>query len=453
MTFKSAATLGAALLGASALASPALASTLFFQINPNYGQTGQRQAFIFGAANTTGTVTSAAGFNQAFNLGAQGFSVVDVPITSELSANTVQNLGFQINASTNISGYFLNRMPFTTDMTYLIDGSKLGTDYVIATYQNILEDQVSVQATVDNTHVTFALKSGGTSTVTLNAGQTYMKTAGADLTGSRITSDQPISVFSGNKCTNIPTGNSACDHIVEQMPSVASLSTSYLIAQTPRTGTLGNVVRVVATEDNTVVKVDGVTVATLNSGQYYEGRVAGGKQIDASAKVLVAEYLVGQGQAGGASTDPAMTIVPGTDQWLKSYVFATPLGSAGFPSDFISVIVKTADLGSLTVDGLVANAALFTAFGTSGYSFGSIDVSGTTGPFSITANSEFQLLVSGFDNYDSYFTYGGAAFAPGASPPPAGAVPEPATWAMMLAGFGIIGGSLRRRQRTSLSFS
>ncbi len=34
-----------------------------------------------------------------------------------------------------------------------------------------------------------------------------------------------------------------------------------------------------------------------------------------------------------------------------------------------------------------------------------------------------------------------------------GAVPEPATWAMMLAGFGIVGGAMRRRQRTSVSFA
>jgi hypothetical protein len=33
------------------------------------------------------------------------------------------------------------------------------------------------------------------------------------------------------------------------------------------------------------------------------------------------------------------------------------------------------------------------------------------------------------------------------------AVPEPATWAMMLAGFGIVGGAMRRRQRTSVSFA
>jgi hypothetical protein len=33
-----------------------------------------------------------------------------------------------------------------------------------------------------------------------------------------------------------------------------------------------------------------------------------------------------------------------------------------------------------------------------------------------------------------------------------GAVPEPTTWAMLLAGFGIVGGAMRRRQRTSVSF-
>jgi hypothetical protein len=32
------------------------------------------------------------------------------------------------------------------------------------------------------------------------------------------------------------------------------------------------------------------------------------------------------------------------------------------------------------------------------------------------------------------------------------AVPEPATWGLMLAGFGIVGGAMRRRHRTSVSF-
>ena len=39
-----------------------------------------------------------------------------------------------------------------------------------------------------------------------------------------------------------------------------------------------------------------------------------------------------------------------------------------------------------------------------------------------------------------------------ASPPVSGAVPEPGTWAMMLIGFGAIGGALRARRRVAVSY-
>ncbi len=39
-----------------------------------------------------------------------------------------------------------------------------------------------------------------------------------------------------------------------------------------------------------------------------------------------------------------------------------------------------------------------------------------------------------------------------ASLPSAAAVPEPGTWAMMLGGFGLVGGAMRRRQRARVSF-
>ncbi|PZU49384.1 MAG: hypothetical protein DI568_05910 [Sphingomonas sp.] len=410
---------------ALACSGTASANTLYFQMNPNYQGLGQRQVFIFGQANSTGTVTGGNGFSQDFDLGSEGFAIITLPNADELTANVVQSLGFRVSSEAAVSGYFLSRQSATTDMTYLIDGERLGTNYVVAGYQNIYPDQMSVQATQDGTVVTFTPKNSTAFQVTLNAGETYMYQASTNLSGSSIVADKPIAVFSGNQCTNIPTGVSACDHIVEQMPSVDQLSSSYLLAQTPRTGTLGNVMRVIATEDNTEVRVNGAVVATLAAkGDYYEGRVAGGVELVASAPVLVAQYLIGQGQAG-VNTDPAMTIVPGSDQWLKSYVFATPSGTANFPTDFVSIVIQTSSLGSLTIDGAVADGTLFNPLGSTLYSYGNIDVSAYSGPFSISADTPFQLLLSGFDSYDSYFTYGGAAFAPGASPPPDPVDPPP----------------------------
>ena len=406
---------------AAVLATSASANTLYFQQNPNFSTSGSRQAFIFGAPNLTGTVIGGSGFSQAFDLGAEGFAVVQVPVADQLSSGTIQDLGFRIESSGSVSGYYLSREDFTTDMTYLIDGDRLGTDYVVAAYEGSRPDQMSVQATVDNTTVTFTPKGGAAFDVVLNAGQTYMYSTSSALTGSSIVSDNPIAVFSGNQCTNIPSGVGFCDYIVEQMPSTDQLSTDYLLAQTPRTGTAGNVVRVVATADATEVRFNGSLVATLNRGEFYEGRVVDGVEVHATNKVLVAQYLIGQEQAG-AQTDPAMTIVPGTDQWLKSYVFAAPSGDADFSTDFISVVMRTSDIGSLTIDGILADASAFNPLAASTYSFANFDVSDKVGAFTISAANPFQLLLSGFQDADSYFTFGGAAFSPGASGGGSGAV-------------------------------
>lgn len=37
------------------------------------------------------------------------------------------------------------------------------------------------------------------------------------------------------------------------------------------------------------------------------------------------------------------------------------------------------------------------------------------------------------------------------APPPGGGVPEPAAWAMMLAGFGLVGGAMRRREKMAMT--
>ena len=68
----------------------------------------------------------------------------------------------------------------------------------------------------------------------------------------------------------------------------------------------------------------------------------------------------------------------------------------------------------------------------------------------LTAASPYQAVVSGFDNLD-FGAYSltiegpGLVFAETISP-----VPEPATWGMMLVGFGLIGASMRYRQRRSV---
>lgn len=72
--------------------------------------------------------------------------------------------------------------------------------------------------------------------------------------------------------------------------------------------------------------------------------------------------------------------------------------------------------------------------------FPSIGVSGFT--TSLLAGTSYIAVTTGFGNDDV------GEYRLEINQVGAGAVPEPSTWAMIIAGFGIVGGALRRRRRT-----
>lgn len=119
--------------------------------------------------------------------------------------------------------------------------------------------------------------------------------------------------------------------------------------------------------------------------------------------------------------------------------FTTP--AAGFLSLSLSEVAATAfnnvEFTTVTLNGTAVN--LFSAPG------GEPDFGSLLGLFNPgTTNT---LRVAGTNGGNG--VYGGTiAFAPGA-------VPEPAAWALMIAGFGMVGGALRRQKKltTSVTFA
>ena len=76
-----------------------------------------------------------------------------------------------------------------------------------------------------------------------------------------------------------------------------------------------------------------------------------------------------------------------------------------------------------------------------------INSSGNYDPSSPFSNDGFGVSAGGRLYFADYSRV--TVTDPNAPPP---SVPEPATWAMFIGGFGLIGGAMRRRQKVSVSF-
>lgn len=405
-----------------------MSTTIYLNFHSNLVSGNGKALFLFGAPGETARITNGNGFDQSVTLNAQGFSSVSIPDNEAMSGTGITDKGFTITSPGDIAGYFSNRANASTDLTVLFNAADLGTVYRLASYTNFNGEggQFSVRATADLTDVVVRLPDGQSFSVTLDAGKTFKFATGDtanntnlgvtiplnfDLTGAEISATAPVAVFSGANCTNI--GNGFCDHIVEQMPPVSALSQSYVVgeAQSP-SGNGNNLIRVIAASDGTIVTVDGVEVATIDAGEFHEFTLSqSAAQIDTSHPALVAQYLQGAYTAGEG--DPAMMFVPGQDTWLSRYKLATPAGVDALAENYANVVIPTAALPTLTLDGVSVDTSGFSAVGTSGLSVGNVAIA--PGLFEMLADQPFQLSLFGYDSFDSYLTFGAASFASGIS--------------------------------------
>ena len=403
--------------------------------HPNFETAAEGSIFIFGQEGVSGTLTSEAGFDETFTIGEDGVVEIPVPQSHFLNEDdTVLGNAILAQADGSISGYFLNRLVFSTDMSFLFDLDALGTDHWVLAWNagQIRDDegefvfegvQMSVTAVEDGTTVTITPSADLVSgqpvgipfDVQLDSGESIKYTAMSeqDLTGTWISATSPVAVFAGATCANVPTDVAFCDHLFSQIPSIDSYSSDFIVPETARTGTAGNLVRILAGENDTEVTVNGTLVAALDAGDFHQIDEANDLDIRTSRPVLVGQYLKGA-QATGFG-DPSFSIITGLDQLLGAYAFTAPIGDGSFEENYLNIAISSFALESLSLNGEPVDLSLFSEFGDTGFSTGIIPVD--VGASFIEADEPFVASVSGFSQDDSYHTIIGATFAPGASPP------------------------------------
>jgi len=275
-----------------------------------------------------------------------------------------------------------------------------------------------------------ALGAGDDFPITLNDGdvfQIYTGADGEDLTGSRVSSNRPIAVFSGNISTTYGSevmGINSPDMTHEQMPPIVTWSKTYVAAAlTPQasvdcTSFFGNdgasIWRVLASTDGTTVTFDGPAAETLSllppngaaeplagpltldAGQVASLIGAGSFTIIATSPVLVTQ---------GLDCEPSLSLGIAADAGalIKDLTFAL------LPNfDQLLAIVRPMDAADTAVylDGMQLPDNMFRSAGAA-FEVGEVSLAACP-PASgvcthhLTAASGFGLTMRGMDVQSSY---------------------------------------------------
>ena len=207
-----------------------------------------------------------------------------VGMTAQTASNQIKNTGLKITTTVDCSVFAGNRLPQSFDAANILPITALQMDYLTQDYPGYDHENkgggypvTTILATEDHTRVTIlpssaVLNSTGTSpiTKTLNAGQVLYLTGDnrATLSGTSVTSDKKIAVFTGVNNTDVPGPVSARDHLYEQNMPTDYWGTHFVVTRSMKKD--ANRIRVTASNNGTEIILDGMSLTTINAGETYE---------------------------------------------------------------------------------------------------------------------------------------------------------------------------------------
>ncbi len=321
---------------------------------------------------------------------------------------------------------------FRSQASLILPVATLGRKYYATSFwQNSTagsKSQFQVIATAPNTQIKYQLRRNGqldpteyTKTL-VNAGDILQIQDNSDLTGSVIESValpgggcNKIAVFSGSSSLSINTPNCtgvSYDPLFQQCYPTNSWGKEFGVvpfANNPR----GFYIRVVATEDNTTVNIDGQSI-NLSAGQFYPNNgnvnvynrpftVSADKPISV-AQFMLSSNCIGAPRIGGGNNDqgdPDMIILNPVEQNINDInIFSSNLQL--IRTKYLNVYIKTSDAPSFKING-VAPSATFTAMPSgNGYSYLTMQLPDNELSFRLTSDEGFNAITYGMGDAESY---------------------------------------------------
>ena len=333
-------------------------------LNEDGSPTMKLTLIVSSRENATVTVLNPqTGWSQSVYVSANQIKELEVPHVQAYTNNVgrIEKRGLKITSTSPISLYASNYDDASYDASIVLPTTALGLDYILQIYENELAaKELAVVATTNNTTITITPHARTTDghiknipySITLNAGETYQvmsEDEGSDFSGSRVEANYPIAVFSGHQCINVPTGNQWCDHVVEQQMPTHMWGKRFALTKT--NGMNGDRVVLIAKENNTIIKINGVQKRIINALETYTFRLTDNSAfVETSAPASCFVYIEGA-EDNNMMGDPSSVHISPIEQRIQQLTFST-FQTERSRSHYVNLVTTAIGVATITLDGI-----------------------------------------------------------------------------------------------------
>jgi gliding motility-associated-like protein len=299
--------------------------------------------------------------------------VIPTHIAMSTPANPSQN-GIHIKTDKDVSVYAMNKRQYSADMAVILPTYALGNEYVVVSHwedgnrndNRNSDSEFLIVGVEDNTLIeitpSYLTRDSRPASVpyqvSLDQGESHFVRAQGDLTGTKINAVantdsecKKFAVFAGNMYTKVgecdhPDGH---DHLFAQMYPTYTWGKEYITVDfNTRSG--GDHVKVIASEDDSQIFLNGNYVQTLQSGEFLFLKELQGVNYISSDKIIsVAQFSRSQA-CDNTTGDPFIILINPNEQVLKKITFFTP-SIATLRNFNLTIVVRTSDIPTVTLDG------------------------------------------------------------------------------------------------------
>lgn len=392
--------------------------------------------FITSDKNSSGTIT-VNGFSTTFSVNAnQVAGPIDIPYSvahinpNESGTPINKGIHVQVNAGQPAVVVYAHLYAgFRSAASLILPVVTLGKNYYSANFWQASTagsmSQFQIIATEANTVVRIQKRKNGVldaafgAPVNLaNPGDVLQIQDNEDLTGSVIESVasglegcKRIAVFSGSSALAIGRpgcGGGSFDPLFQQLYPVNTWGKEYGVMPFANNRN-GYHVRVIAAEDNTSVRVGGLSIA-LNKGEFFPatsaspGPYTAPMVVTSDKPVSVIQYMMSAACANGNGTDqgdPDMVVLNPVEQNIRDIsIFSSSLQAVN--SKYLTVYMKTDVAPTFKINGQPPSGVFTPMVPNNGYSYLVEDISGAGNSSRLTADSGFNATAYGLGNFESY---------------------------------------------------